>query len=36
MKERIMATNIKKFLENYKLIMADRSDYVHFEYWGDE
>lgn len=29
-----MATNIKKFLENYKLIMADRSDYVHFEYWG--
>ena len=28
-----MATNIKKFLENYKLIMADRSEYVHFEYW---
>lgn len=27
-----MATNIKKFLENYKLIMADRSEYVHFEY----
>lgn len=32
-KERIMTTNIKKFLENYKLIMADRSDYVYFEYW---
>lgn len=27
-----MTTNIKKFLENYKLIMADRSEYVHFEY----
>lgn len=27
-----MATNIKKLLENYKLIMADRSEYVHFEY----
>lgn len=33
-KERIMATNIKKFLENYKLIMAYRSEYVQFEYWG--
>lgn len=29
-----MTTNINKFLENYKLIMADRSEYVHFEYWG--
>jgi hypothetical protein len=29
-----MATNIKKFLENYKLIMDDRSEYVQFEYWG--
>lgn len=28
-----MTTNIKKFLENYKLIMADRSDYVYFECW---
>lgn len=28
-----MTTNIKKFLENYKLIMADRSEYVYFEYW---
>lgn len=27
-----MTTNIKKFLENYKLIIADRSEYVHFEY----
>lgn len=27
-----MTTNIKKFLENYKLIMAYRSEYVHFEY----
>ena len=27
-----MATNIKKFLENYKLIMDDRSEYVHFGY----
>ena len=33
-KERIMTTNIKKFLENYKLIMAYRSEYVQFEYWG--
>lgn len=29
-----MTTNIKKFLENYKLIMAYRSEYVQFEYWG--
>lgn len=29
-----MATNIKKFLENYKLIMDYRSEYVQFEYWG--
>lgn len=27
-----MATDIKKFLENYKLIMADKSEYVQFEY----
>jgi len=27
-----MTTNIKKFLENYKLIMADKSEYVQFEY----
>ena len=29
-----MTTNIKKFLENYKLIMAYRSEYVQFEYRG--
>lgn len=28
-----MATNIKKFLENYKLIMADKSEYVHYDCW---
>lgn len=28
-----MATNITKFLKNYKLIMADKSGYVHSAYW---
>ena len=33
-KERIMTTNIKKFLENYELIKAERSEYVYYEWWG--